>query len=221
MRVSPFVLVAAIVGAGTIAILHAEPARAPVAIVQPSDPLPALPAAIAGEGHERALPPNHPAINGSSGSQGAPIASAAEEASITWTVPAGWKTVPNPSTMRLATYVIASPTGDTEVTVSRAGGTPDANIERWLGQFDDAGKDARTVKTIRGVKVSTVEVGGTYRGGGMGPKDVSAPRQGSALYGAIAEAPGTPYFFKMIGGKASVHAAHASFEALIASITPS
>ncbi len=217
MRIPPIAIVAVVLGAGTIAVLHAEPARAPVAIVQPGVP---AQAAMPGNAPEGVLPPNHPDIHGA-GAGGGTVAAPTDQASITWTVPAGWKTVPNPNSMRIATYVVTGPDGDAEVTVSRAGGTPEANIERWLGQFDEAGKDVRAVKTIRGVKVSTVEVAGTYSGGGMGPGKPAGPHPGWALSGAIVEAPGSPYFFKMIGGKGTVRGAHASFDALLASITPS
>lgn len=205
MRVPAIALAVAVLGAGTMAVLHAEPGHAPVAAVPVAA---AQTVALPSQ-----LPPNHPAIN-------TPPAMHApnEDASVAWTVPAGWKTVPNPNAMRVATYVVKSADGEAEISVSRAGGTPEANIERWVGQFEDAGKETRSEKTTHGIKLSIVEVSGTYRGG-MGAD--SAPRPGWALRGAIAEGAGTPYFFKMIGSKASVRAARVSFDALVSSITPS
>src|SRR5215469_2883131 len=44
---------------------------------------------------------------------GQDIAPDREPAAITWSVPAGWKTVPNPSSMRIATYLA----DDAEVSV--------------------------------------------------------------------------------------------------------
>jgi len=141
---------------------------------------------------------------------------------ITWTAPAAWKTSPNPSTMRLATYRVPRAPGDTEDTelsVVRAGGTTDANIERWLGQFDDAGRDTRTARILHGMTTTVVEVHGTFTGGmAMGTAPASHP--GWALLAAVVETPGSPYFFKMTGPTRSVTAAHGAFDALLASVTP-
>ena len=102
------------------------------------------------------------------------------------------------------------------MSVARAGGTPEANIQRWLAQFDSAGKDTRTEKTVRGLHATIVEVGGTYAGmGGMG----GASHPGWELLGAIVETGASSYFFKMLGPAAAVKAAHASFDALLASLT--
>jgi hypothetical protein len=99
-------------------------------------------------------------------------------------------------------------------------GTTDANIERWLNQFDDRGKDTRAKKDVRGLKVTLVEVSGTYLGGGM-MNSPSIPHPGWALLGAVVEAPGTPYFVKVTGPAATVRSARAAFDALIDSLTPS
>lgn len=171
--------------------------------------------------HATTLPPNHPMI----GPGGAPIASVRptsdERAAITWTVPDGWKIAPNPNAMRLATYRIAPVAGDTdeaEVSISRAGGTTDANIQRWVGQFDAAGKDTRIEKTVKGMKVTIVDVTGTYAGG-MTP-GASTPHTGWALVGAIIETSGSPYFLKMIGPAKTVRASRAALEKLVDGVTP-
>ncbi len=130
----------------------------------------------------------------------------------------------NASAMRIGTYRVnpgshaASPA---EVSVIRAGGTTEANIQRWLGQFDDAGQETRTTKTVRGFKITVVEVSGTFLGGSMTPDAKSVAHPGWALLGAIVETPGSPYFFKLTGDAATVRAARASFDALLDSITPS
>lgn len=144
--------------------------------------------------------------------------STTEEApSIGWTVPPAWQTAPNPNAVRIATY---HPSASTEVSVSRAGGTTEANIQRWIGQFDDAGKDTRTEKTVRGMKVEVVEVGGTYLGSGMMVGPAAEKHPGWTLVGAVVETPGSHYFFKLLGPTDQVRAARASFDALVASIAP-
>jgi len=145
---------------------------------------------------------------------------------IAWNVPSGWRTVPNPSSMRLATYRASTDPADTdapETSVSRAGGTPEANIQRWLGQFSDAEPPRRSEDKVSGLSVSRVEVGGTYNGGGMMPgagAQDSAPKAGWMLVGAIVQTAGAPYFFKMVGPKAKVMAARKAFDSMIDSVTP-
>jgi hypothetical protein len=174
-----------------------------------------------GESHGDVLPPNHPPIGGS---QPGLLPVSDDQPAIAWKVPPAWQSAPNPNTMRLATYRAPASSKDHEpadVSVTRAGGTADANIERWLSQFDDAGAETRTIKTVRGLKVTMVEVSGTFTGGSMTPGSAEARRPGWALLGAIVETPGSPYFFKVTGEAATVHAARASFVALLDSITPS
>jgi hypothetical protein len=122
--------------------------------------------------------------------------------------------------MRLATYRITPKAGTTdaaELTVTRAGGSTSDNLERWVGQFDDAGPDRRSERTVSGLRVSTVEVSGTYEGA-MTMGGAGVPRPGWALLGAVIETKAPFYFFKMVGPKASVDAARPAFEALVASI---
>ena len=76
-----------------------------------------------------------------------PHAQPAEEsavAGIRWTVPAGWGAHP-PRQMRVATYLVPAASGDAEggecavfYFGNDQGGGVDANIERWVAQFEDA-----------------------------------------------------------------------------------
>jgi hypothetical protein len=161
-----------------------------------------------------ALPPDHPPIEGHE-TEG-PREPSSEGAAVEWTVPAGWEVVSTNTGMRLATYRIGP---QAEMSVVRAGGSTDANIERWLGQFDEAGLETRATREVRGLKVTIVEVSGTYLGSGMGTA-LPAPQQGYALLGAIVETSGSPYFFKLVGPEAAVKAARARFDELVASVRP-
>jgi hypothetical protein len=224
-RLTSIALVIAVLGTGAFAVLHADstpPPRPEVSRVAPEprdtgemdDPPPAL-------------PPGHPSI-GAAGMKGAPQGAAfdppSDAPSVTWKVPSAWTAVANPSPMRLATYRVPRAPGDTDsadVSVTRAGGSPDANIERWLGQFDNRGKETRTERAVRGLKVTIVEVSGTYLGGGMMMAGPSTPHPNWALLGAIIEASGTPYFVKITGPVATVHSARGPLNALLDSLTPS
>lgn len=200
---------------GHVVLLVAIGATAAFAVLRASSspPVPAQAAVDAGS-----LPPSHPPIP-----SGARPPSGNEAPALAWTVPGGWSTAPNTSTMRLATYHVPAAKGEadeTEVTVVRAGGTVEANIDRWVRQFDEAGKDERTVKTVAGLKITFVEVSGSYLGGAMAPQGAPEPRKGWSLLAAIVETPGSPYFFKMLGPTATVKAARETFFGLLDSVTP-
>jgi hypothetical protein len=148
----------------------------------------------------------------------------AEPAALTWTVPAGWKQAPNPNPMRLATFHASGGTGDdvAEVSIARAGGSPEANIARWVGQFEGASSPKRNDRKIRGLDVAIVEVSGTYSAGAMQMAGApAAPHPAWTLVGAIAQPPdGSTYFFKLLGPSAKVRDARPSFDAFVASLTP-
>lgn len=164
-----------------------------------------------------ALPPNHPSVGGESPVAAMP--SAPESPALSWKMPADWQQAPNPNALRLATY--RTP-GGAEMSVARAGGTTEANIQRWRTQFDQAGADTREETTIRGMHVTVVQVTGTFEGGGMmngGAATQASP--GWALLGAIVETAGPSYFFKLLGPASAVGAARGSFDELLKSLKPS
>ncbi|HXX68071.1 MAG TPA: hypothetical protein VEK07_12845 [Polyangiaceae bacterium] len=166
------------------------------------------------------LPENHPPI----GTAAAPAdtlgmapGGSDEPPTITWDVPAGWKTLPNPNAMRVATY---RPTADSELLVVRAGGSTDANIRRWIAQFDEPERIRRVRKLVHGLQVETLEASGTYTGGAMMQSAPAQPRPRWTLLGAVVEGTGSHYFFKLVGPTGEVEATHSSFDALIDSIRP-
>ena len=218
------------IGAGAgLALLRKPPTPAPTPapeVVQPTQQ--AQPGGAMPPGSGKALPPGHPAIppghapvgsaNGMAGGPMAPTGDAAK-ASVEWTAPAKWTKVPNTNAFRIATYDIAHEPGDAEnpqLTVSRSGGDVEANAQRWIGQFDEAGQKTakRSERTVAGFKTTILEVQGKYAGMG------GASESGWALVGAIVETPGMAHFFKLTGPQKSVLAARADFDALLASIKP-
>lgn len=105
------------------------------------------------------------------------------------------------------------------------GGSVDANIARWLGQFtqpdgsNTADKAVREQRAIGGVTVTTIETTGTF-GGGMampGAQATGAVPE-AMLLGAIANGPKGPVFFKLVGGRSSVERAREGFNSLLESI---
>jgi hypothetical protein len=155
---------------------------------------------------------------------------ATEAGGVTWTAPSGWE-VQGARPMRVATYRIAPTKGDTDAAElaifyfgSGQGGAVDANVKRWLGQFQKADgspvteKDSRPKKdTFNGLPVTTVDVKGTYTGGGpmMGP---STPKSGYRLLGGIVEGPEGAIFFKLTGPERTVASAEKGFRKMLESV---
>jgi hypothetical protein len=150
---------------------------------------------------------------------------------IKWTPPSAWKSQ-GPRPMRAATYTVPAAPGDKEpgeVAVfyfgPGQGGSVQANIQRWIGQFEQpdgkpsAGKEKTAKRTINGLPVTTIDLSGTYKAaaGPMAPTPVSKP--GYRLLGAIVEGPQGAVFFKFTGPAKTVAANQAAFESLLASIT--
>jgi hypothetical protein len=148
-------------------------------------------------------------------------------AGLRWTAPAGWKSEPARS-MRAATYTIAPATGDktgAECAVyffgAGQGGSVDANIDRWKGQFE--GGDGRAAKaqvakrTIRGLTMTTIDTSGEYlgMGGPMGGAPTAAA--GYRMLGAIVEGPSGNVFVKFTGPEKTIAANQQKFEQLLAS----
>jgi hypothetical protein len=148
-------------------------------------------------------------------------------AGLHWSAPAGWKAGP-PQTMRAATYAVDAAPGDTarsECVVyffgAGQGGSVDANIERWKGQFTNSGKPAAAVvskRTAHGIAMTTIDVSGEYSGLG-GPIAASKPVPGYRLLGAIVEGPGGNIFVKFTGPARTIVANKAKFDGLLASFT--
>ena len=148
---------------------------------------------------------------------------------ISWTSPKRWKLGPERA-MRAATYRVPAAAGDAEDGECAVfffgpgqGGGVEANIERWIGQFEQpdgkpSGERAkRKSETKGGIPVSSIDLAGTYKGGGpaMG---ASEPKPGYRLLGAIATGPQAGIFFKLTGPAKTVAAAEKEFQSMIDSL---
>lgn len=127
--------------------------------------------------------------------------------------------------MRKATYRIPKVKGDPEdaelgvFQFGGQGGSVEANVERWLKQFEGTKKSdvKRSERTVEGLRVHLLEVAsGTYASGMPGRP--TEPKANYAMLGAIVEVPTGNWFFKLTGPKATVSKARADFNGLIDSI---
>jgi hypothetical protein len=157
-------------------------------------------------------PPRSSAAQSSSTAQ--PPQTAAGE--VSYKVPAAWTVEKPTSDMRLAQYKLPKADGDNEDALlilyyfgRGQGGTPEANIERWVNQVkqpDGSTSKGRTATmTVNGLQVSTVDVLGNYSGG---MSQDSAPKDSKAIFrlrGAIIETPKGSYFVKLTGPEKTVN----------------
>jgi hypothetical protein len=166
--------------------------------------------------------PKSPSPSPNDGASDTPAqAPPAAGADIGWRKPDAWEDVQNPSPMRKATYKIPRAEGDKEdgeLSVTTAGGSVDANITRWEGQFDGSPKAKRSDKEVDGIKVAIVELSGTYKGGGPMMGGSAEPKPDYMMLAAIAETSPQLYFFKLTGPKKTVEAARGDFDVLVGSI---
>jgi len=142
---------------------------------------------------------------------------------IAWKVPARW-TGGSGSAMRVATYAVPAAKGADagECAVfffgPGQGGGVDDNVARWGKQFEGAPTAQRSTQTVAGLHVTRAAVAGTYLAPGGPMMQSTGKKAGYRLLGAIVEAPGGNVFFKLTGPAATVAAAQADFDALVASI---
>ena len=154
---------------------------------------------------------------------------AEQAAGLSWTAPAAWKSQ-GERPMRAATYVIPAAKGDQEPGELAVfffgqgqGGSTDANVKRWVDQFrkPDGGsaESAAAVKkeTLAGLPATTLDVKGTYTGGGA-QMGAGAPKPGYRLLGAIVEGPGGNLYFKLTGPEKTVADAAAPFRKMLEGI---
>jgi hypothetical protein len=151
-------------------------------------------------------------------------------AGLTFTAPDTWKKVATASSMRVAQYALPRAAGDTqdaELVVyyfGGSGGTVEANIERWVGQMQQPdGRPSSAVakrqsRTVNGLKVTLVDVPGTYVAE-MTPG--ASQRHNSPnfhLRAAVIETTNGPYFIKLTGPAKTIAAAEQSFELFLSSV---
>jgi hypothetical protein len=150
---------------------------------------------------------------------------------IKWDASSAWKAQPQ-RPMRAATYSVPKTAGDAEdgeVAVfyfgPGQGGGVDANVKRWIGQFEAPGggpadKLAKTSKTtVNGLPVTRIDLTGTYKPAAGPMMQATGSKPGYRLLGAIVEGPQGAVFFKFTGPAKTVAANQAAFEKMIKSVS--
>jgi hypothetical protein len=136
---------------------------------------------------------------------------AAQNEGLTFTAPSGWMAEAPSSSNRKAQFKIPRAEGDAEDAglvvyyFSGGGGAPQANIDRWIGEFTkpDGSPAADTAKVthrnIDGIPITIVDVSGSHSNTMMSMQKSEGPKGNYRLLGAIAETKTGPWFIKLTG----------------------
>jgi hypothetical protein len=150
-----------------------------------------------------------------------------------YTAPAGWQARPAASAMRVAEFVVPRAPGDAEDAeviiyyFGGTGGSADANVDRWIGQVQQPDgspskdKAKREQQTINGLKVTLVDVSGTYVAEVRPGSTERHNKPGFRVRAAVIETPRGPYYVKMTGPAKTVAASEAAYAAFLRSLKPS
>lgn len=159
------------------------------------------------------------------------IAAALAVAGLTYTAPPSWHTRPPASGMRVAEFVVPKVQGDAEDAEliiyyfgAGGGGSAEANIDRWISQVQQPdgapskAKAKRAERTINGLKVTTVDVSGTYTAEMRPGATDHYDKPNYRVCAAVVETPQGAYYIKMTGPAKTVGAAQAAYETFLSSL---
>jgi len=149
---------------------------------------------------------------------------------LSYQAPAAWVSEQPSSNMRLAQYKVPGPDGAEAGECALfhfpgTGGSVQANLDRWYGQFQqpDGGSSAQKA-TVQKFQVGTlpvtlVEVSGTYVAS-MGSMDPGGPKPGYRLVAGVVETVQGPWFLKCTGPEATMISAAPAVKALLKTAQP-
>ena len=147
------------------------------------------------------------------------------EGKLALKAPAGW-VKKQPKTKIIEAEFEVPVAKDDEIpgrlTAMGAGGTVEANIERWAGQFAGDVKPKVEKKTIAGCEVHVVDLAGTYKDTPGGPfaGGKTTLRDDYRMLGAIVVTKDAGnYFLKLYGPKATIGENEKGFSELVDSLT--
>jgi hypothetical protein len=130
---------------------------------------------------------------------------------ITLTAPTGWRRTPPSSSFVMAEFQLPRAEGDDadgRLTVSSAGGSLEANIDRWKGQFIPLAKQAPQEEIdVNGLKATIVDFSGNFNDQ-RGPFAPAVQRPDYRMIAAIIPVNGQLHFIKATGPQKTI-ASHA------------
>jgi len=151
------------------------------------------------------------------------VLAVSQKSELKFTVPAGWVEEPRSSSMRVAQFKLPKATGDSEDASlvlyyfgQGQGGSAAANVERWVGQMKQADGNAATDAKeehfeTNGLKVTTIDVSGTYVAETAPGSGTFHNNAGYRLRAAVIETPKGSYYVKLVGPEKTVAQWNESF----------
>jgi hypothetical protein len=133
----------------------------------------------------------------------------------TWVTPPGWEARAASSSMRLAEWAVPGLEGADAAecalfAFAGSGGSVQANIQRWLGQFEQpdgvptAERAEQMTMTVNGVPTTLLQVTGVFLSQNPPMTGPIVPLADHAMFAAIFETPGAPHFIKCVGPRATI-----------------
>lgn len=146
---------------------------------------------------------------------------------LAWSAPSSWVEEPPASQMRLAQWRIADSdtTEAIECRVAGSGGSVEANLSIWMGQF--TGPDGQPLDeqaatgrlTVNGLDVTTLELAGTYSTREPPVNGTLVEHEQWGMFGSVIVAPEGLYLFKCVGPEESILRNRGIFNEFIQSLT--
>jgi hypothetical protein len=150
---------------------------------------------------------------------------------LTYTAPPAWHSRPPASSMRVAEFVVPKAQGDSEDAEliihyfgAAGAGSAEANIDRWISQVKQPdgspskAKVRRADRMINGLKVTTVDVTGTFTAEMSPGAAEHYNKPAYRLCAAVVETPQGPYYIKMTGPAKTVADAQPDYEKFLSSL---
>jgi len=144
--------------------------------------------------------------------------------------PSGWVSERPTSSMRVSQYQLPPAEGDAESASlvvyyfgQGQGGSVEANLQRWIGQMQTPDGKPATDKaktentTVNGLKITLLDVSGTYAGGDMGGGGTSQSKPNYRMRAGVVDTPRGAYFIKLVGPEKTVNRWDQSFQDFVKS----
>ena len=149
-------------------------------------------------------------------------------AGLAYDAPADWAAKPSSSSMRAAVWELAGGDAPAEVVIfyfgEGGGGGAEANLDRWLGQFEQPDGSATrdkakiTERTVNGLELTIADIRGTF----VAPVRPGAPQRnnsaGHRMIAAVVEGGTGPWYIRVLGSEATMAKWETSVEDFLSSL---
>ncbi len=151
---------------------------------------------------------------------------------LSFTPQDGWVRQQAEGPARMAQYEMKGEKGTEPATLTvfhfgaQGAGTVEANIDRWIGQFQQPdGRDSkqaahRSSDNVNGLELHCVDVSGTF----VAPEAPGSPKKrndpGFRLIGCVVGTAAGPYYIRFLGPAATIDRRKPGYDRFIASLMP-